>query len=113
MQDRSEQWPAGCWKVMLGNRRVHAFVCDNEARFVGTAAEQPLFSLSQRAPMTLIVSVPEGRFEVLGERKEIPPHLRCRIEQRDVPLSACVARFEWPGLLQDALGSLREHRAVR
>ena len=54
-------------------------------------------------PSALVTS-PDGRFELLGDRQETAIHLRCRIGHVVLPFSACAERSEWPGLLKERLG---------
>jgi hypothetical protein len=58
-----------------------------------------LFGYHQSA----FVKAPDGRFEILGNRKTIASDLRCRVHTRVLPLSAGAERYEWPGLLRELL----------
>jgi hypothetical protein len=51
-----------------------------------------------------LVTSPDGRFELLGDRQETAVHLRCRVGNGVLPFSACAERSEWPGLLKERLG---------
>ena len=51
-----------------------------------------------------LVTSPDGRFEILGDRPSTTLHLRCRTGHVVLPFSACTERAEWPGLLKERLG---------
>jgi hypothetical protein len=45
-----------------------------------------------------ILTVNDGRFELLGDRAGVAVDLRCRVGHRASSLSACTERYEWPDL---------------
>lgn len=52
-----------------------------------------------------LVTSPDGRFEIIGDRTKTAVHLRCRVGHIALPFSACTERLEWPGLLKERLGT--------
>jgi hypothetical protein len=55
----------------------------------------------------VLVTSPDGRFELRGDRATAAAYLRCRLGHRVLPFSACTERYEWPGLGEVASAGTR------
>jgi hypothetical protein len=101
-----ERWKQVTAYETVAHRTLLAFLGTGRAELARVFPPERLATVQMlgNRPNALVTS-PDGRFELLGDRQETAIHLRCRINHVVLPFSACTERSEWPGLLKERLGA--------
>jgi hypothetical protein len=103
-----ERWTQVDSYTALANGTLLAFLGPRRVELARVLPPKRLatIQLLGKSPQALVTS-PDGRFELLGNRTDAAVHLRCRVGHTVLPFSACTEAAEWPGLLREQLSERR------
>lgn len=104
-----ERWKHVDAYASLANGTLLAFLGPGQVELARVQPPERLATVQMLGPRpNALVTSPDGRLELLGDRQADAVHLRCRVGHIVLPFSACTESGEWEGLLRERLSLPRK-----